>query len=266
MAGKRSSTSWRGGSSFRSPIEGFSPGRETAPRSMAACQTGPPPRVRPDSPARLWKAQAWAWGHAYAQRDPSPRRGDHRRCRTPLLAGAREAPHHRGEPGAGGVRLRGRQTQRRGAEPAVPVAATEGQGWCDDRGIERAGGRRLRGLPSSRPGSAIWSACSVARQWRTRSSRTLWPRRRHKKDAVFAVAADGRVPVSRVAESLGVSWSQLHARASGISKSRGGYSTGADAELLPAIRRPVDPRPTYGYRRIAALLNRKHRIAGLEPV
>jgi len=34
-----------------------------------------------------------------------------------------------------------------------------------------------------------------------------------------------------------------------------------DAELLPTIRRLVDQRPTYGYRRIAALLNRERRAA-----
>lgn len=39
-----------------------------------------------------------------------------------------------------------------------------------------------------------------------------------------------------------------------------------DAELLPEIRRLVDQRPTYGYRRLTALLNRERRTAGLEPV
>lgn len=39
-----------------------------------------------------------------------------------------------------------------------------------------------------------------------------------------------------------------------------------DAELLPAICRLVDARPTYGYRRIAALLNRQRRAADQPPV
>jgi transposase InsO family protein len=34
------------------------------------------------------------------------------------------------------------------------------------------------------------------------------------------------------------------------------YAKAGDAELLPMIRRLVDERPTYGYRRITALLNR----------
>lgn len=72
--------------------------------------------------------------------------------------------------------------------------------------------------------------------------------------------------MSRVAEVQEVSRSQLHVRVFGISKPRGAYSKAADAELLPAIRRLVDQRPTSGYRRIAALLDRERRIAGPEPV
>ena len=72
--------------------------------------------------------------------------------------------------------------------------------------------------------------------------------------------------MSRVAEVLDVSRSQLHARASGVSRPRGAYHKTDDVELLPAIRRLVDQRPTYGYRRLTALLNRERRIAGLEPV
>jgi putative transposase len=81
-----------------------------------------------------------------------------------------------------------------------------------------------------------------------------------------AVAVQGRFPMSRVAEVLEVSRSQLHARTSGVSRPRGSYRKADDAELLPAIRRLVDDRPTYGYRRIAVLLNRERRSAGLEPV
>jgi putative transposase len=72
--------------------------------------------------------------------------------------------------------------------------------------------------------------------------------------------------MSRVAEVLGVSRSQLHARVSARSNPRGPYAKSSDAELLPSLRRLVDARPTYGYRRIAALLNRDRRAAGLAPV
>ena len=70
----------------------------------------------------------------------------------------------------------------------------------------------------------------------------------------------------RLAEVLGVSRSQLHARASGRSSPRGPYAKSSDAELLPALRGLVDARPTYGYRRIAALLNRDRRLAGFPSV
>ncbi len=64
-----------------------------------------------------------------------------------------------------------------------------------------------------------------------------------------------------VADTLGVSRSNLIERLKGRSKPRGPYNKAEDAELLPAIRRLVDQRPTYGYRRIAALLNRERRAA-----
>jgi transposase InsO family protein len=81
-----------------------------------------------------------------------------------------------------------------------------------------------------------------------------------------ALVTEGRFPVSVIAQTIGVSRSQLHARASGASRCRGPYRKAEDAELLPAIRRLVDERPTYGYRRIAALLNRDRRAAGLGPI
>ena len=72
--------------------------------------------------------------------------------------------------------------------------------------------------------------------------------------------------MSRVAEVLGVSRSQLHARASGQAKPRGPYAKSLDAELLPALRRLVDARPTYGYRHIAALRKRRLRPTAFQLV
>jgi hypothetical protein len=48
-----------------------------------------------------------------------------------------------------------------------------------------------------------------------------------------------------VADTLGVSRSNLVERLKGKSKPRGPYHKVEDAELLPAIRRLVDQRPTY---------------------
>ena len=61
----------------------------------------------------------------------------------------------------------------------------------------------------------------------------------------------------RIAKALGVSRSQLHARLQGDAKPRRRYQKAQDAALLPVIRRLVDTRPTYGYRRITALLRRE---------
>ena len=67
----------------------------------------------------------------------------------------------------------------------------------------------------------------------------------------------------RVAEALGVSRSQLHERLRKSPQERGRYRKSEDAELLEPVRRLVDERPTYGYRRIGALLNRERATAGL---
>ena len=66
-----------------------------------------------------------------------------------------------------------------------------------------------------------------------------------------------------VADTLGVSRSQLHARLGKGSRPRGRYQKTEDAEILVSIRALTDDRPTYGYRRIWALLNRQRGAAGL---
>lgn len=47
---------------------------------------------------------------------------------------------------------------------------------------------------------------------------------------------------------------------------RGGYRRPQDDALLVAIRAITDARPTYGYRRVTALLNRERRSSGEPPV
>lgn len=70
-----------------------------------------------------------------------------------------------------------------------------------------------------------------------------------------------------VAETLGVSRSQLHARLSGDAEPRRRrYHKADDAWVMPLITALVTARPTYGYRRIAALLNRQLRADGAAPV
>jgi putative transposase len=81
-----------------------------------------------------------------------------------------------------------------------------------------------------------------------------------------AVATTGRFPVKAVADTLGIARSNLVEQMSGASKRRGRYDRQGDDELLAAIRQLTDARPTYGYRRITALLNRARRASGTEPV
>jgi len=52
----------------------------------------------------------------------------------------------------------------------------------------------------------------------------------------------------------------------GGSRPRPRYRKAGDAELLARIRPLVDARPSYGYRRVAALLNRQAEVEGLARV
>lgn len=67
----------------------------------------------------------------------------------------------------------------------------------------------------------------------------------------------------RVAKALGVSRSQLHERLRHGLQGRRRYEKAEDASMLEAVRRLVDERPTYGYRRIGVLVNRERLQAGL---
>ena len=66
-----------------------------------------------------------------------------------------------------------------------------------------------------------------------------------------------------VAEALGVSRSNLVERLAAGATPRRRHHKAQDAAVLPLVRRLVDARPTYGYRRITALLNRDLAAEGL---
>ena len=87
-----------------------------------------------------------------------------------------------------------------------------------------------------------------------------------KTDLAVALAGVGRFPVKTVAETLEVARSNVIERQKGARPARGPQTRPGDMELAAEIRRLVDQRPTYGYRRIAALLKRERRSAGQEPV
>ena len=69
-----------------------------------------------------------------------------------------------------------------------------------------------------------------------------------------------------VAETLGVARSNLIDRLAGRTRPRGRYHKAGDAVIVPMITALVTARPTYGYRRITALLNRQLRETGAAPV
>jgi len=72
--------------------------------------------------------------------------------------------------------------------------------------------------------------------------------------------------VKAVAKTLGVARSNLINRLSGRTKPRRRYHKAQDAAMVPRITALVTVRPTYGYRRITAILNRQLRSEGLAPV
>ncbi len=77
-----------------------------------------------------------------------------------------------------------------------------------------------------------------------------------------AVTACGLFPVKAVADVLGVARSNLVEQIRSGSRSRGRYRRADDEAVLIAIRAITDVRPTYGYRRVTAILNRTRRATG----
>ena len=69
-----------------------------------------------------------------------------------------------------------------------------------------------------------------------------------------------------ITATLGVARSNIIERIDGARPKRGPQTRKGDIELAADIRRLVDQRPTYGYRRIAALLKRERRSAGAAAV
>ena len=62
-----------------------------------------------------------------------------------------------------------------------------------------------------------------------------------------------------VADTLAVARSNLIERVARPAKPRRCYRKAGDESLLVLIRRFVDERPTYGYRRITRLVNRQQK-------
>jgi len=65
-----------------------------------------------------------------------------------------------------------------------------------------------------------------------------------------------------IAKALGVSRSNLMVRLKQTTKRAPKYDKAKDAELLPMFRALCDKRPTYGYRRVTAMVNRDLKAEG----
>ena len=72
--------------------------------------------------------------------------------------------------------------------------------------------------------------------------------------------------MKNICDTLNVARSNIVERLKEQQKPRGNYKKRDDAVVLPAIRELVDARPTYGYRRIHALLNKLFLAEGKSPV
>ncbi len=68
--------------------------------------------------------------------------------------------------------------------------------------------------------------------------------------------------MSAIAQTLEVSRSNIYDRLNGKTKPRRSYHKAQDVAVLPLIQKLVAKRPTYGYRRITAILNRLLRQEG----
>jgi putative transposase len=90
--------------------------------------------------------------------------------------------------------------------------------------------------------------------------------RTKKNDLAVELCGAGRFPMKAVTETLGVARSNVAERVKGICPKRGPRIREGDSELTAEIRRLVDARPTYGYRRIAPLIKRERRSGGGTPV
>src|SRR5262249_51720506 len=86
-----------------------------------------------------------------------------------------------------------------------------------------------------------------------------------KTAAAAAVAAEGQFPMTTVAEVIGVSRSNLMERMRERPKKRIGRRPLPDDKLGAEIRAVIAELPTYGYRRVHAILKRQALADGLKP-
>ena len=82
-----------------------------------------------------------------------------------------------------------------------------------------------------------------------------WQSHSQKTDLAVGIVAEGRFAMKAIAETLEISRSNLLARMKGHTKPRLRYHKVQGAAPVPLVIELVSRRPSYGYRRITAVLN-----------
>ncbi|MBD9506776.1 IS3 family transposase [Ensifer sp. ENS10] len=83
-----------------------------------------------------------------------------------------------------------------------------------------------------------------------------------KTDVAFALSSEGLFEMKTVCETLGVARSNIAARATGSPSRARGRPPLPDRELVEDIKAVIADMPTYGYRRVHAILRRNARKQG----
>ena len=144
-------------------------------------------------------------------------------------------------------------TWRRLMAQGALTAAQRARKWC----------RRPSTVRSKRR-CANYTGCSARRPWRTSCSAGRVPGRRPKKTAVALDLVAAGWTVSAVAEAVGTTRPHLSAMRHRPASRPRGRPLLPDAELVADIRALVADLPTYGYRRVHALLRRQAEKTGRE--
>src|SRR5262249_17901556 len=151
-------------------------------------------------------------------------------------------------------------------EPALHLAPAGGGGGADGRRQRRTGGAGVGLSGFAEPGAR---AATAARQEDAGSRDPQGgARTRHgvkKTAAAGAVAAEGRVAMKSVAGGIRGSPPNFVERMDERAKKRIGRPPLPDDKLVAEIKAVIAELPTYGYRRVHAILKRQALAAGLKP-
>lgn len=173
-----------------------------------------------------------------------------------------EGPDRRGDVPAGHERVAGGPPARHRRGPALHLATVDGARRVDRGRCRRGGGARVRVPGVAGAGERVAAPAGQEDHGSRDPPRGRVPGRRPKETAVaLDLVAQGR-PVTAVADAIGISRQHLSAMHNRPPPRRRGRPPLPDAELVADIKMLVADLPTYGYRRVHALLRRQARQTG----